>query len=185
MPRRKKETVHAPQNASEATLMIAEYVQLERKAALERLAAEDAIDKVKAQRDTALREIEVEAKDLFAGIKVWWEAGGNDDVARGKKSAEIANAKVGIRTGMPQVKLARKVKLGDVVAWLRGLRWSEASTFLRTKVTLDKEAVIKAVRADPQTKKKFSAHLTVEQGDEFFIDTGLDDDALKAELAAS
>lgn len=185
MPRRKKEAVYVPANLAEATTMIEEFVALERKDALERLAAEAVIDKAKAQRDTALAEIKAEMEPLFAGLKAWWEAGGKDEVAKGKRSAEIANAKIGVRTGMPTVKFARKVKVGDVVSWLGGLRWTRAKDFLRTKISLDKEAVIKAVRADPAIAKRFEEKLTVDQSDEFFIDTGLDQEALKKEFAAS
>jgi len=183
MSRRKTETVHVPSDAAEAAEMLAEYVDLDRQRMIERLAAETAIDRVKAQRDEALREIEAEAKPLCAGIKSWWESGGCDEVAKGKRSAELANAKIGIRLGMPQVKFVRKVKAGDVVDWLRGLRWTKASTFLRTRITLDKEAVIKAIRTDPKTAETFAEHLSVEQAEEFFIDTGLDEDALRKEIA--
>lgn len=185
MPRRKQETVHVPASAAEAGQMIAEFVDLERNAALEQLAADAAIDKVKAQRDAALAEIEAEMKPLFAGIKAWWEAGGRDEVARGRKSAELANAKIGTRLGMPTVKLRRGVKLAEVVEWLRSLRWAKAKDFLRTKVSLDKEAVIKAVRDDPKMADTFADRLTVEQEEEFFIDTGIDRAALKKEMTAS
>ncbi|GAA0760791.1 phage host-nuclease inhibitor protein Gam [Erythromicrobium ramosum] len=179
MPRRKRETVHVPADVAEATGMIAEYVALERSSALERLAAKDAIDRVKAQCDAALVEIEAEMQPLFEGIKAWWEAGGRTAVAKGRKSAEIANAKIGIRLGMPQVRFARKVKVGDVVVWLRSLRWARAGEFVRVKISLDKEAVIKAVRSEPEVAKQFEGKLTVEQEEEFFIDTGLDEAELR------
>lgn len=185
MPRRKQEAAPAPANATEATLMIGEYVAIERDKALARLAAEAAIDRIKAQRDNELRELEAQAAPLFAGLKAWWEAGGKDELAKGKRSAEIAGAKIGIRLTPPAVKPKRGVKLGDVVTWLGSLRWTRAKDFLRTKVELDRQAVIKAVQADAEIAEKFAAYLTVEQADEFFIDTGLDEDELKKELAAS
>lgn len=89
MSRRKKTSIIAPSNASEATLMIGEFTAIERERLLERLAAEEAIDRIKLQRDE---------------------------------------------------------KLGDVVSWLSGLRWARAKDFLRTKIELDKQAVIKAVQ---------------------------------------
>lgn len=185
MPRRKDAAVVAPSDASEATLMIGEFVAIDREMALERLAAAAAIDRVKAQCDKRLRELEAQAAPLFAGLKAWWEAGGKDELARGKRSAEIAGAKIGIRLTPPAVKFKRGVKVGDVVAWLRDLRWARAKDFLRTKVDLDKQAVIKAVSADEEIGERFAAHLTIVQADEFFIDTGLDEDELKKEIAAS
>ncbi|MFN3990066.1 MAG: host-nuclease inhibitor Gam family protein [Erythrobacter sp.] len=184
MPRRKKNSVYAPTSAAEATVMIGEYVSIERDKALERLAAEAAIDRVKQQRDEKLRELESVAADLFEGIKAWWEAGGKDELAFGKRSGQIGGAKIGIRLTPPAVKLKRGVKTADVVTWLRDLRWARARDFLRIKVDLDKAAVIKAVQADALVAEKLAGHLTVEQTDEFFIDTGLDDDELKKEVAA-
>jgi phage host-nuclease inhibitor protein Gam len=186
MPRRKQTAAPAPATAAEATLMIGEYVQIERDKALERLAAEAAIDKIKAQRDQRLAELEAEAKPLFAGLKAWWEAGGKDEVAKRKRSAELAGAKIGIRLTPPAVKLKRGVKLGDVVAWLKDLPFPRAADFLRMKVELDRQAVIKAVHADADAEaiELFGPRLMVEQTDEFFIDTGLDEAELKKELAA-
>lgn len=185
MARCKQVAAPAPANAAEAILMIGEFVAIERDKALARLAAEAAIDRVKAQRDSDLRELEARAAPLFAGLKAWWEAGGKDELAKGKRSAEIVGAKIGIRLTPPAVKLKRGVKLGDVIIWLSGLRWARAKDFLRTKIELDKQAVIKAVQADAEIAEKFAAFLTIEQTDEFFIDTGLDEDELKKELAAA
>lgn len=185
MARRKKTSIIAPSDAAEATLMIGEYIQLDRDQALERLAADEAIARIKQARDERLRELEAQAADLFAGIKAWWEAGGKEELAKGKRSTEIAGAKIGIRLTPPAVKLKRGVKLGDVISWLSGLRWARAKDFLRTKIELDKQAVIKAVQADETVAQTFADRLTVEQIDEFFIDTGLDEDALRKEAAAS
>ena len=184
MARRKKSTVNAPTSAAEATVMIGEYVAIERDKALERLAAEAAIDRVKQQRDEKLRELEAVAADLFEGLKAWWEAGGKDELAFGKRSGQIGGAKIGIRLTPPAVKLKRGVKLGDVVAWLGSIRWARAKDFLRTKIELDRQAVIKAVQADASVAERLSGYLTVQQADEFFIDTGLDEDDLKKELSS-
>lgn len=185
MPRRKGTAAPAPANVEEATLMLGEYVAIDRDIALEQLAAEAAMDRIKAQRDARLAELRAQAQPLFAGLKAWWEAGGKDEVAKGKRSAEIAGAKIGIRLTPPAVKLKRGVKLGDVVDWLGSLRWIRARDFLRTKVELDRQAVIKAVQAEQDVAEIFAARLSVEQTDEFFIDTGLDEDELKKEAAAA
>lgn len=185
MPRRKDTAAPAPADAAEATLMLGEYVAIDREIALERLAAAAAIDKIAAQRDARLAELQAQAQPLFAGLKAWWEAGGKEELAKGKRSAELAGAKIGIRLTPPKVKLTRGVKLGDVVTWLGSLRWARAKDFLRTKTELDKQAVIKAVLVDAKTAETFAAHLTVVQADEFFIDTGLNEDELKKEVAAS
>lgn len=187
MTRRKQTAAPAPATAEEAILMVGEFVAIDREIALEKLAAAAAIDAITAKRDARLAELQAEAAPLFAGLKAWWEAGGKDEVAKGKRSAEIAGAKIGIRLTPPKVKFRRGIKAEDVVAWLKGLRWARAKDFLRTRVDLDKQAVIKAVLADTITERMFldKGGLTVEQTDEFFIDTALDEDELKKELAAS
>lgn len=185
MARRKQEAAPAPADMAEANLMMGEFVAIDREIALEKLAAAAAIDAITAQRDARLAELQAQAKPLFAGLKAWWEAGGKEELAKGRRSAELAGAKIGIRLTPPKVKLKRGVKIGDVLAWLGSLRWSRAREFKRTKVELDKQAIIKASLADKQIAETFAKHLTVEQDDEFFIDTGLDEDELKKEVAAS
>jgi len=184
MTRRKASAATAPATAAEATMMVGEYVRIERDKALKRLSAEAEINAIEQQRDQRLAELEAEAKPLFAGLKAWWEAGGKDELAKGRRSADLAGAKIGIRLTPPKVKPKRGVKLGDIVTWLQKLRWSRKKEFLRPKVELDKQAVIKAVLADAKIAKRFELHLTVEQTDEFFIDTGIDEDALRKEAAA-
>ncbi|MBA4081469.1 MAG: hypothetical protein C0496_09400 [Erythrobacter sp.] len=185
MSRRKQTAAPAPADAAEAIGMIRTYVELDREAALERLAAQSAIDQIQHQLDEALSVLELEKATLFAGIKAWWEAGGKDEVAKGKRSAAMAGAKIGIRLTPPKVKLKRGVKLGDVIAWLEDLPFGDGNDFLRTKTELDKPAVIRAIHtdADAEVIELFGPRLTVEQADEFFIDTGLNEDELRKELA--
>ncbi len=185
MARRKKEAVHVPANRAEAEDMLRDYVKLERDALEERLLAERVIDHIKVARDALLTDIEAERASLFEGLKAWWEAGGSVEVAGRKRSAELGSVTIGIRKTPPAVKLARKVKTADVIAWLKGLRWSRASEFLRVKTELDKPAIIKAVNADPEVAETFAGRLTVEQVDEFFIDAGLDEEAARKAIAAA
>lgn len=165
--------------------MLAEYVGIEREKALERLAAEEQIDRIKERLDRHLADLDARAKPLFAGLKAWWEAAGRHELAKGRRSAELGGAKIGIRLTPPAVKFSRGVKAADVVAWLRDLRWARAKDFLRTKIDLDRQAVIKAVQADEEVAARFADRLKVEQVDEFFIDTGLDEEELKKEFSGS
>ena len=187
MARRKQEAAPVPADTAEATRMMGEFVAIDREIALEKLAAAAAIDRIAAQRDSRLAELQAEAKPLFAGLKAWWEAGGKDELAKGKRSAALAGAKIGIRLTPPKVKLKRGVKIGDVIAWLKDLPFGSGTDFLRTKTDLDKQAVIKAIHADADQEaiELFGPRLTVDQDDEFFIDTGLDEDELRAQLDAA
>lgn len=183
MPRRKQETVPVPADKAEAELMIAEYTELERARLLEELAADEAIARAKEQLAHRRREIEAEAKPLFEGLKAWWEAGGKDEVARGKRSGDLGAATLGIRTGMPALRFKRGITRTAFLDWLLGVRWAGKAKFLRVpKTQLDANAVIKELRAGGPAAEMLAGHgARVEQVDEFFIDTGLDVDTLKKE----
>lgn len=183
--RKKAAAVFAPGSQSEAEAMLREYVEIERDRLALRLSSERGIDALKAIRDAGLADLEDRRMPLFAGLKAWWEAGGGAAVAGRRRSAELAGVTIGIRKTPPAVKLAGKVKAGDVLAWLASVRWIRAKEFRRVKVDLDRQAVIKAVVADPQVRETFlKVGLSVEQTDEFFIDAGIDEEALAKDLAA-
>jgi phage host-nuclease inhibitor protein Gam len=183
MSRRKQPTVQVPADKAEAELMIAEYTELERTRLLEELAADEAIDAVKTQLAERRREIDAEAKPLFDGLKAWWEAGGKDELAGKNRSAELGNATLGIRLGMPSLKFKRGMNRAKFLDWLLGLRLAGKAKWLRVpKTKLDANAVIKTLREGGHQAESFeSKGAFVEQKDEFFIDTGLDAETLKKE----
>lgn len=60
------------------------------------------------------------------------------------------------------------------------------TALLRTKVELDKPALIKAVQSEQHLAAELAEQgVTVEQTDEFYIDAGLDEETLRKELAAA
>lgn len=183
MARRKGQVLDVPETAEEARAVMVDYIGDERGALRVALHYEMAIDKLKAERDAVLAGIEAAQKPRFAALKAWWEAGGHKALGDTGRSSQLAGAKIGIRLTPPKVKFPRGIMAEGVVAWLKGLRWSDKVKFLRTKTELDKQAVIKAVLADAQIAARFAGMLTVEQTDEFFIDAGLDEDAMRKALS--
>lgn len=161
--------------------MIAEYVTLERDIMLEQLAAEDAIGRVKKQRDDTIATLHVTGQALFDGLKAWWEAGGNKAVAGRNRSGELAGATIGIRKTPPALKLARKVTAAAIVEWIGSLRLFGKDKYLRQpKTQLDKSALIKAIRDNEPIAAGLEAKgVSIEQVDEFFIDAGIDKDTLQ------
>lgn len=181
MARRRQEAHPVPQSEAEAMELLGEYVALDRRVLAARLSAEIRIDRIKAERDREIAELLTAQTSWFGALKSWWEAAGHT-LAKGR-SIDKLGAKIGIRLSPPKLKLARGVKADTVVGWLRTLRSIDAKAMLRTKVELDKQALIKCLRAGTP----FAALLTgkgvsVDQADEFFIDTGLDEDAVRAEV---
>lgn len=186
MARRKAAAIDVPATAEEALAVIEHYVILERALLEERLYAEGELDRIKAERDARMTGIEAQRRELYSALKSWWEAGGARDVAGRKRSAEFGGAKIGVRLTPPAVKFSRGVKEGAIVDWLKSIRWSEASRFLRRPpAKLDKAALIKSAHDDDHVRQIFEGKgVTVEQVDEFFIDAGLDEEAVRTELAA-
>lgn len=184
MSRRKSQALAVPGSADEAVVLIESYVSAERVALDVRLRTERAIDALKGDRDAVLVAIEGDQKTRFAALKAWWEAGGME-AAKGKRSADLAGVVLGVRLTPPKVKFAKGFSDKIVLLWLAGVRWSRAKDFRRTKVELDKPAIIKAVQAEEQVRNTFAKQgLTVVQTDEFFIDCGLDEADVAKELAA-
>ncbi|MEL7784045.1 host-nuclease inhibitor Gam family protein [Citromicrobium bathyomarinum] len=187
MVRRKQESVHVPANKAEAEDMVAEFTELDRQRLLERLAADEAIDRVKAQCAEAVAVIDAEMQPIFAGLQAWWEAGGKEELAKGKRSANLGHAKIGIRLSTPSLKFRRGTKAAEFLDWLLSLRLAGKAKFLRVpKTQLDRNAIIKEMRTGGPVADSFAkAGAVVEQTDEFFIDTGLDVETVRKESAAS
>lgn len=191
MSRRKGQALAVPASADEAVVLIESYVSAERIALDVRLRTERAIAALKGDRDAVLVAIEAEQKGRFASLKAWWEAGGKD-IAKGKRSAELAGAKLGVRLTPHALKLpkGRTVAqvLGDLMSWLGG-------DFIRTRHEIDKPAIITALRkqlgedasAEDLHDRRVLADelmLTVVQKDEFFIDAGLSEADVSSEPVA-
>lgn len=181
MARTKQPSLPVPASFEAAVVLMAEFVGDDRGALKVRLHYETAIDRLKAERDAVLAGIETVQKVRFAALKAWWEAGGKD-LAGKRRSAELGGATLGVRLTPPAVKFGKGWNAAKVLAWLLKLRWADRHRFVRTKTELDKQAIIKAI-GEPRVAKVFTTVLTVDQTDEFFIDTGLDPEAVRAEQA--
>ncbi len=180
MTRRKAPAIEVPASTADAAALLAFYVGWERQQLKTELHYQVEIDKLKTERDLIVAQIRDNQKGAFASLKAWWEAGGNA-LAGKARSAEFAGAKIGIRRTTPKVKFLRGAKAETIVAWLG--RVVGGAAFLRTKIELDKEAVIKALRsAAPMAGPLTEQGVLVDQTDEFFIDAGLDPEAIRAEL---
>lgn len=182
MSRRKQEALEVPATEAEAMDLLRSYTSGEHAIMALRLSAEVEMGQIAKERDTAVALIAAEQDKRFRSLKAWWEAGGSQAAGK-RRSITVGSVTMGLRLTPPKVKLARGVSAIAVVKWLKGLRWPRASEFLRTKVELDRQAVIKAALADKAIAAKFEPKLTVVQDDEFFIDAGLDEEAMRKAMA--
>ncbi|PXW78984.1 phage host-nuclease inhibitor protein Gam [Blastomonas natatoria] len=178
--RRKAAAVEAPQTRGEAIALAQLYVEAERTASWSQQLLDDQIAKAKADHARRMENIEPHLQHAFTGLRAWWAANSAELTKGKRRSIELGPVTLGERTGMPKLKLPKGMNAEAALAWLKGLRWKGARGFIRTKEELDKEAVIKALRAPadaPQyaqaARKLFSdGEFKVVQAEEFFIRTG-------------
>lgn len=183
MARKKQAALPVPSSRAEAVALATEYVSADRRMLELKVGYELRIDALKAERDRVLATIAAEQQGRFASLKAWWEAGGKALAGRGR-SADVAGALMGIRKTPPAVKFARGINAKMIVDWLGKV--VGGSAYLRTKVELDKPAVIKALQQGEAMAGPLAEQgITVAQADEFFIDTGLTEADARERLGAS
>jgi phage host-nuclease inhibitor protein Gam len=182
MSRRKQEALEVPASEAEAMELLRSYASGEHAILALRLSAEVEMGAIAKERDEAVAVIAAEQDRRFRSLKAWWEAGGSQLAGR-RRSISLNGIAIGLRLTPPKVKFARGVNALAVVEWLMGLRWARKKDFLRTKTDLDRQAVIKAALADKAVAETFEPKLTIVQDDEFFIDAGLDEEAMRKAMA--
>jgi phage host-nuclease inhibitor protein Gam len=180
MSRRKQPAMAVPTSDAEALALLNRYVGEERRLRGVAAFADAEIATIEQRRDADLAAAGKVQRERFAAIKAWWEAGGKDRFAKGKnRSARLAGARIGVRTGMPQVKLPKGIKVETFISWFTGIRDGGAllRRFVRQKPSIDKDAIIAAFGG--KTKEDAIAEtllrdreVDVIQLDEFFIDVG-------------
>lgn len=180
--RRKAAAVEAPQTRGEAIALAERYVALEQAGARAQAQLEKEIAAAKASHALTMEAIEPQLQEAFAGLRAWWAANSAELTKGKRRSIELGPVTLGERTGMPKLKLPKGMKAEVAIGWIKALRWSwpGATAFIRTKEELDKEAVIKALRADVNaTPDAQLAQLHFSEGkfevvqvEEFFVRTG-------------
>ncbi|PZO88608.1 MAG: hypothetical protein DI623_12350 [Sphingomonas sanxanigenens] len=166
MARRTATAVDLPKSVEEAAGLLGRYAALT--ADIAAIDAERAIKRAEIDQDADERiaRREEELKAIFARLKPWWAVAGDQVTGGKKRSAELGGCDIGIRTTPPRLVL--QAKEPEMIRRLQGLRWSRVKEFLRTKVSLDKQAIIKEIGTGKD------GHLgmlgfTTRQTDEFFI----------------
>lgn len=139
--RLKAPALKVPQSLEEADALIRETGEhMNRLAEIgAALARESAALKAAAEEEAAPHKDAL--KTLKQRLQAFAEARRDELTAKGKtKTIELPAGAMLWRTKPPSVKVAGKI--ADVIAWLAGSRF--ATAFLRTKLELDKESMLKA-----------------------------------------
>ena len=130
-----------PRSLPAAQAMLERYAELE-----------DAIVKIGAARDAAIadanaaadgqsRELIAEREQIAAKLEPWWQAAGPALTQGKRKSIELGGCEIGAVKSRATLAVAADEQ--DVIERLGALRW--AKPFLRTKVSIDRVATLKAV----------------------------------------
>jgi phage host-nuclease inhibitor protein Gam len=168
MARRKGAAVDAVQSKEEAATLLGRYAELAGE--IDGINAERAvrIALIDKDADERIARREEEQKALFARLKPWWAVAGGD-VAPGKRSAELGSCQIGVRLSTPKLLFGTAADEAAAISTLQGLRWSRAREFLRTKVTLDKPALLKELAGGADAAQLVKLGFAARQKEEFFI----------------
>jgi len=164
--RRKQTAIDIPASRAEAEALVRDYARLEHEAGHVRGIADRLIADAKASRDASLAEIDARQAKIFARLKGWWEAAGKDE-AKGKRSIDVDGTQIGVRLTTPKLAILGGMKAADALKWLA----ERAPRFIRTKQEIDKELLIRTLRADEASlgKAVVAQQFAVTQKDEFFV----------------
>lgn len=175
-PRRKAARIEAPQTIEEATRLIADYLQCGAEVDRIKAEADAAIRAIEASRDEVVAPTDARMKDLLLQLRTWWAVARADLTGGKKKSIELAGAIIGDRIGNPTLKLPKGMKVEDAVNFVVSLAesWTGAKRFLRTRVEIDKPALIGELRnataVGPLIERIREEGFRVVQAEDFFID---------------
>lgn len=181
MVRRKSPPQSAPSTLPEAITIIERYLCINAEIAALAADADAAIATIQSARDTLVAPLKAETDDLFLQLRAWWAVAAPDLTKGKRKSIELAGALIGERTTPPALKLPKGMTTADAIGGL--LEWL-GGTFIVTTNKLDKPAIIRALRQEPNTddpddNASIAWHrkilveklgLIADQRDEFFID---------------
>lgn len=164
-PRRKAPAQVAPTTIEAATALLADYMDVQLGIQELRLDADASIAAIQAERDRMTAPMEQRAKAMFLQLRAWWGVAGPALTEGKRKSVELAGCMIGERTTPPSLKMPGK--MAEAVALLEAAGWTE---LLRTKVEVDKPAVLKELGDDGAGELLRALGFEPRQKEEFFID---------------
>ncbi|WP_052730180.1 host-nuclease inhibitor Gam family protein [Sphingomonas sp. SRS2] len=169
MTRRKSVALTAPTTIEEAVALLTRYAaisagldQIEVDRSESKAAIDAAADKLAAPMKEAL-------KDMARQLSPWWAVAGAELTEGKRKSIELAGCQLGTRMTTP--KLAYPGKEENAVALLKEVPWIDGFQFLREKLSLDKQGLLKKLAlGDEDAGRLILLGFTRKQREEFFVD---------------
>lgn len=167
MTRLKSPAQQAPQTLGEAIALLTKFSAIS--AGLDQIEVDRAESKaaIDAAADKLAAPMREGLKDMARQLKPWWSVAGGELTEGKRKSIELAGCLIGTR--MPPPKLAWPGKVDGAIALL--LDDPLLEEHVRTKLTLDKQSLLKALAAgDAKATRLLLLGFTRRQREEFFID---------------
>ena len=166
MTRTRSPAMPAPQTLDEALILLRQYAVIDAHVAQLEATKQAEVARIQASADSEIHAHLQQLKDLTLQLKPWW-AVARDEVTGGKrKSIELGGCVIGYRVSSP--KLTHDGKQPEAIERLQSHEW--AKPFIRTKLSLDKPAIIKAIGADLAEKLEGLGFKLRPQRDQFFVD---------------
>jgi phage host-nuclease inhibitor protein Gam len=160
----KAPAIAVPQTYAEADAALARHGLLARELAAIETRMKARLAATKAAFEADAKPLQDEQIAVFEGLQAWASANRSRLTDDGKsKSVSLAAGTVGWRMRPPSVTLRRGVAIDEFVQRIRELRLFR---FLRTKVELDKEAMLK----DPDAAERIEGVTVGSKGEEFFVE---------------
>lgn len=130
-----------PRTTDAAIALLERHAALDAELATIEANRAQALAATNAVADTIAMPVIDELAAIRAALEPWWKAAGGALCGAKRKSVELGGCTIGTRAGRASLRIA-----GDeeaVMAVMRTLRW--AKNFLRTKMSIDRMAVLKAI----------------------------------------
>lgn len=164
-PRAKAVAIAVPQSIEAASDLLAAYGEHANAIAIidADLKSETAKLKVAAEAD-AKPHIDG-LKTIFQQLQAFGDARRSELLKGGAKSAELTAGIIGWRIDPPSVKLQSKVKVDDVVDWLKTASRRVFRRFLRIKFELNKQAMLD----DPELAAEVPGVTIVRDVEQFYV----------------
>ena len=123
------------------------------------------INALRKEYEPALAACAETADGLFADLQAW--AVLHPGEFEKTKSLDLLHATIGMRTSPPAVKQMKGVKIEHSLILLRNAKRED---FIRTKLEIDKDAILGRYAADKETAKELKTFgLCIEQEESFYV----------------
>lgn len=156
--KRAAEAVRAPRDRAEAEEMLAQLGAVQRDLALAEAALAETVAGAKAAAEAAARPLQAQQEALLRGLQLWAEANRHALTEGGRtKTVKLATGEIAWRARPP------KVVLRDLTAVQEALVSLGLQRFLRTKVEVNKEAML----AEPAVARQVPGVSIGSEGEEF------------------